>query len=39
MIPDSAWKYCDENRFYEIDGFEVAASSPAIFDLHHKLGS
>lgn len=39
MIPDSAWKYCEENRMYEVDGFEVAASSPAIFDLHHKLGS
>lgn len=27
MIPFSAWKYCDENRMYEIEGFEVAASS------------
>ena len=34
MIPYSAWKYCDENKMYE-----VAASSPAVFDLHHKLGS
>lgn len=39
MIPDSAWRYCEEGRLYEIDGFEVAASSPAVFDLHHKIGS
>ena len=39
MIPYSAWRYCDENKMYEVEGFEVAASSPAVFDLHHKLGS
>lgn len=33
MIPYSAWKYCDENMMYEVEGFEVAASSPAGFDL------